>query len=125
MMTVNHSLQLLYMHRNNVGDVGISAIAEALGNCKINALDIGQCGITLTGATSLAAALSSNHTIRGLFLKHNPITIEGALLIVKSAVNNTVCQSVGVDDEYKNDEIWKMMEILKYRNRQEVTYYVL
>ena len=123
MMMVNHSLQELQMWYNNIGDDGISAIAGALGNCKINRLDVGLCGITLTGARSLATALSSNHTIRILLLMGNPITVEGALLIVKSAVDNTVCQYVGyvgIDDEYKNDEIKKMMNILEDRRKQLV-----
>ena len=120
MMMVNHSLQELNMWNNNIGDDGISAIAGALGNCKMNKLDVQQCGITLTGATSLAAALSSNHTIRVLWLNSNPITVEGALLIVKSAVDNTVCQRVGIDDEYKNDEIKKMINILWDRRKQHV-----
>ena len=119
-MMVNHSLQQLIMSHNNIGDSGISAIAEALGNCKINSLDVSGCNITLHGATMLAAALSSNHTIRELSLMNNAITAEGALLIVKSAVDNTVCQYVDIDDEYENDEIKKMMKILKDRRRQHV-----
>ena len=119
MMMVNHSLQQLIMWGNNIGDDGISAIAGALGNCKINILNVVECYITLIGATSLAAALSSNHTIRVLLLRNNAITVEGALLIVKSAVDNTVCQRVGIDDEYwKNDEVSMMMKILRDRRRQ-------
>ena len=118
MMMVNHSLQQLYMRYNNIGDDGISAIAGALGTCKINILDVSECGITLTGARSLAAAVSSNHTIRELWLWHNPITVEGALLIVKSAVDNTVCQDVVINNEYKNDEIKKMMNILEDRRKE-------
>ena len=118
MMMVNHSLQELYMGHNNIGDDGISAIAGALGNCKINILDVQQCGITLTGARSVAVALSSNHTIIQLLLWHNTITVEGALLIVKSAVDNTVCRCVEIDDEYKNDEIKKMMNILEDRRKE-------
>ena len=124
MMMINHSLQELNMFNNNIGDNGISAIAEALGNCKIDILNISQCGITPTGASSLAVALSSNHTMRVLRLTDNPITVEGALLIVKSAVDNTVCQRVGIGDEYENDEIIKMMNILEDRRRQGVSNYV-
>ena len=126
MMMVNHSLQQLNMGHNDIGDDSISAIAEALGNCKINRLDVQECGITLTGARSLAAALSFNHTIRVLWMWSNPITVEGALLIVKSAVDNTVCQRVGIDDEYKSDErVKKMMNILEDRRRREVRYCVV
>ena len=123
MMMVNHSLQQLHMSSNNISDDGISAIAGALDTCKINILDVQQCGITLTGAKSLAEALSSNHTIRKLVLLGNPITVEGALLIVKSAVDNTVCQRVWIDDEYENDEIKKMINILEDRWRPEVRDY--
>ena len=125
MMMVNHSLQELYMGDNSIDDSGISAIAGALGHGKINRLGVQECGITLTGARSVAAALSSNHTITRLWLEDNPITVEGALLIVKSAVDNTVCQYVGIDDEYENDEIKKMMNILKARGVQEVIDYVM
>ena len=120
MMMVNHSLQELIMYHNNIGDDGISAIAGALGNCKINKLDVDHCGIALTGARSLATALSSNHTIRELCLRGNPITVEGALLILESAVDSTVCckVSIYIDDEYENDEgVKKMMNILENRVR--------
>ena len=119
-MMVHHSLQEVHMAHNNIGDSGISAITEALGNCKIDLLNVESCNITLHGATMLAAALLSNHTIRELWLEDNAITVEGALLIVKSAVDNTVCQSVGIDDEYKNDEVKKMVNILEERERQNV-----
>ena len=125
MMMVNHSLQELSISFNDFGDDGISAIADALGvcNCKIDTMDVISCSITLTGATSLAAALSSNHTIRELRLWKNAITIEGALLLVKSAVDNTVCQRVEIDGEYYNDEVSKKMKILKDRVRKEVRNY--
>ena len=112
MMMVNHSLQLLSMNNNYIGDDGISAIAGVLGNCKINELWIRECGITLTGARSLAATLSSNHTIVTLDLSDNPITVEGALLITKSAIHNKVCQHVMIDDEYQSDGVVRMMNIL-------------
>ena len=121
MMMVNHSLQKLYMWRNDIADDGISAIAKALGNCKIDILNVEKCNITLIGATTLAKALSSNRTIRELWLWDNAITVEGALLLVKSAVDNTVCQDVQIDNEYrKNDEVSKMMKILMGRRRQRV-----
>ena len=125
MMMMNHSLQVLSIGNNDIGDDGISAIAGALGNCKISKLDVIKCGITLTGARSLATALYSSNTVRVLRLMNNPITVEGAALIVNSAVHNTVCQYVTIDDEYKNDEIQKMMNILEDRRRQEVKDFVI
>ena len=120
MMMVNHSLQELYMNGNSIGDDGISAIAKELGNCKINVLSVSQCDITLTGARSLATALSSHPTIRRLWLQRNPITVEGAQLIVEAAVHNTVCLHVYIDDEYENDKVKEMLTILEDRIRQEV-----
>ena len=125
MMMGNHSLQELVISHNNIGNDGISAIAGALGNCKINKLDVIKCGITLTGARSLATALYSSITVRVLWLWGNPITVEGALLILNSAVHNTVCQDVLINYEYKNDEIQKMMKTLRYRRRQEVRDFVI
>ena len=125
MMMVNHLLQEFYMSHNNIGDDGIIAIAGELGNCRINILDVQHCGITLTGARLLAETLASNQTIRVLWLMDNPITVEGALLIVKSAVYNMVCQCVWIDDEYKSDEVKKMMNVLEDRRIQEVIYCVV
>ena len=125
MIMVNHSLQELDVNHNEIGDKGISVIAAALGNCKINKLDVRKCNITLIGARSLAAALSSNYTIRELWLWGNAITVEGALLIVKSAVDNTVCQDVMIDSGYcKDDKVSKMMKTLEHRRRQEVRDYL-
>ena len=120
MMMVNHSLQVLNMWGNSIGDDGISAIARELGNCRINLLDVVWCGITLTGARSLATALSSHPTISVLRLPYNPITVEGAQLIVEAAVHNTVCLRVDIDDEYKNDKVKEMLTILEDRRRQKV-----
>ena len=120
MMMVNHSLQELYMWGNSIGNDGISAIARELGNCKINLLDVRKCGITLTGTRSLATALLSHPTIRRLWLWGNPITVEGAQLIVEAAVHNTVCLHVNIDDEYENDKVKEMLTILEDRMRQQV-----
>ena len=127
-MMANHLLQELDIRHSNIGDDGISAIAAALGNCKISGLRVDGCGITLTGARSLAKALYSCTTIRVLWLRDNPITVEGALLIVNSAVHSTVCQDVWIDNVYRNDEIQKMMNILEDRRRKEVkilSFYVI
>ena len=121
MMMKNHSLQKLYLWENSIGDNGISAIAGVLNNTKIIVLSVRKCGITFAGAKSLAAALIFNHNIKELRLSDNDITVEGALLIVKSAVENTVCQHVSINDEYKSDEVKKMMIILKDRKRQHVS----
>ena len=120
MMMMNHSLQVLNMNYNNISDDGISAIARGLGNCKINLLDVSQCGITVTGARILAASLTSHPTIRKLSLWGNLITEEGAQQILEAAVNNTVTVYVSIDDEYQNDKVKEMLTILENRREQEV-----
>ena len=121
MMMVNHSLQVLTMSENNIGDDGISAIARGLGNCKINDLYIDECGITVTGARILAASLSSHPTIRLLSLcNNNLITEEGAQQVLEAAVNNTVTVHVSIDGKYENDKVKEMLTILEKRRIQEV-----
>ena len=94
MMIMNRLLQELYMCGNDIGDDGVSAISEALGDCRINILNLRRCNITRVGAILLAAALSSNYSIRGLWLRDNALTIEGALLIVKSAIYDACSMSI-------------------------------
>ena len=67
-------IQELWMHLNDIGDDGITAIATALTNSRISELLVSGCGITLTGARSLATLLSVNQSIRRLSLQDNPIT---------------------------------------------------
>ena len=71
------SLQILDIPHNNIGDDGINAIARTLSNSQISELDVRGCGITLTGARPLAAALLVNNSIRILNVWNNPITVEG------------------------------------------------
>ena len=125
MMMMNHSPQQLIMSGNNIGDEGISAIAKALGNCKINILHVDECGITVAGARIVATALSSHPTIRMLSLEHNRISVEGAQQIVEAAVNNTVTLIVSIDSEYKNDKVEEMLSILDNRMEHEVRDYVV
>ena len=105
------------MGENNIGDDGISVIAGALGKSRIRELYIHQCGITVTGAKKLATGLSLNSSIIALYVRNNPITVEGACLLLKS-VDNGVCEGVGIDDEYQKDtEVQQMMKILKARRK--------
>ena len=110
-------IQVLIMDRNDIGDDGITTIATALTNSRISILMVDGCGITLTGARSLATLLSVNQSISVLWLWGNFITTEGARLILQSAVNNKACQvDIQIDNEYKSDsEVKRMMTILEDR----------
>ena len=115
------SLQVLNMSYNTIGDNGITAIAGAFGNSQISELYVMRCGITFTGARSLAAGLLVNNSVRILNVQDNPITVEGARLILQSAVDYGICQYVNIDNDYENDDgVKKMMMIILRRKRQEV-----
>ena len=117
----NCMIQELWMSHNTIGDDGITAIATALTNSRISKLWVMNCGITLTGARSIATLLLANHSIRELVLNNNPITTEGAHLILQSAVNNKACQvDIGIHYEYCSDsEVQTMMNILEDRRRMK------
>ena len=123
-LMVNQTLLELDMWDNNISDEGITAISSSLSS--ITVLDVRWCGITFTGVQSLAKALSTNHNIRELELSGNPITVDGARLIMKSAVDNGVCEYVLIDNEYEDDdEVKEMITILDDRRRQNVRNYIV
>ena len=120
-LMVNQTLLKLQMGHNNITDDGITVIAGSLRSSSITELHVSRCGITFTGVRSLAAALSTNQCITKLQLMENPITVDGAHLIMKSAVDNGVCEIVGIDYKYKDDdEVKEMKIILDDRRRQDV-----
>ena len=112
------SLQVLDMSHNNIGDDGITAIAGTLSNSQISELDVSDCGITLTGARSLAEGLLVNNSVRILNVSGNPITVEGARLILQSAVDNGVCKEVYIDKDCQHDDEVKKMMIILYQRQQ-------
>ena len=122
-LMVNQTLLELYMRNNQIGDDGIIAIASSLSNSSITLLDVNGCGISDVGVRSLAEVLSSNQTIRELWLWYNPITVDGARLIMKAAVDNTVCEHVWINSEYYDDEVKRMKNILYDRSKQDVRSY--
>ena len=125
MIKINHTLQVLHISDNPIGDEGIAAIARTLDNASFSELDVSGCNITVTGAKSLAAALKINHNIKSLKITQNifgqNITVDGAIAILEAAVANGVCQEVRIDDKYKSDDkVKELMSILEERKRQEV-----
>ena len=115
------SLQTLDISFNKFGDGGIIAIAGALSSSHISTLDVSGCGFTLTGARSLAAGLLVNNSVKFLHLSYNPVTVEGACLILQSALDKKVCQAVYINGDYsEDDEVKKMMNILKHGDRPQV-----
>ena len=120
-LKVNRTLSVLYMWNNAIGDDGIATIARSLCNSSVVELGVSWCSISVIGVRSLAESLSSNRNIKKIWLHGNPITVDGARLIIKSAVDNGVCEYVGISDEYNNDnEVKRMRASLDDRNIKNV-----
>ena len=115
------SLQVLELGWNNIGDDGIAFIAEALNTSRISILDVCKCGITFIGAKALGLAIQLHHTIRKVLVRDNPITVEGANLILRAALDSKVCQYVSINDEYeRNSDVKKWVASLEHRRKFEV-----
>ena len=85
--------RILDMSENNIGDDGITAIAGALSNSQqIKELNIKQCGITLTGARSLAAGLLVNYSVRRLDVSENNISDDGITAIAGTLSNSQISE---------------------------------
>ena len=89
MIKINHTLQVLNISYNPIGDKGIAAIARTLDKASISKLYVYNCNITVTGAKSLAVALKINHTLKSLVILNyfstysNDITVDGAIAILR------------------------------------------
>ena len=121
MIKINHTLQLINISWNTIGDEGIAAIATNLNYSMISKVYVYQCSITVTGAKALAECLVNNHNIKLLDVRLNSIALKRVIAILEAAVANKVCEEVVIDYEYKSeDKVKEMMSILKERKRQEV-----
>ena len=114
-LKVNQTLETLGFSQNSlIGDDGLAAIAGVLGNCKLALLDLQDCSVTLTGAKLLATGLQTIKQKFVLSLWGNAITVEGARLILQSAVENKASIRVWVDDDYRDDQkVEEMLNVLE------------
>ena len=97
------SLQKLDISSNNLGDEGISHIAEILKqNKQLKELWIGDCGITDKGAASLASALSVNNSLKMLHMGggKGALTKDGLLKITQSLTNNSEFVKLVIPNEF-------------------------
>jgi len=66
-------IHTLSLSGNNIGDDGITVIARVLGTSQICELYVKKCGITLTGAKSLAEGLLISRTTKTIAIISNPM----------------------------------------------------
>ena len=117
---INHSLLLLHIGSNTIGDEGIKAIAKTLSNNRLSKkLNVSHNGITDIGAKELASGLQNNQSIIKLDVRYNDITEDGTIAILEAAIANGVCEVVRVDNKYKsNDKVKELITALEKRRRQ-------
>ena len=74
-----------------------------------------------TGATVISKLLMNNCVIQELGMRGNAIGVEGARVILQSAINNEACQAnIRIDNEYSRDsEVETLMNIMGDRRRME------
>ncbi|XP_072892196.1 NACHT, LRR and PYD domains-containing protein 3-like [Hemitrygon akajei] len=88
-----HKCQELRLGENELGDSGVNLVSVALRNpeCKIQKLELGNIGITDSGAEDLASALSTNPSLTELDLNGNKLGDLGVKL-VSAALRNPECK---------------------------------
>ncbi|XP_032872141.1 NACHT, LRR and PYD domains-containing protein 3-like [Amblyraja radiata] len=95
-----HNCQCLRLGDNDLGASGVKLVSVALRNpdCKIQRLELQRVGLTDSGAEDLASALSTNPSLKGLYLSGNKLGNSGVKL-VSAALRNPDCkiQILGLD----------------------------
>lgn len=82
-LLVNNSIRVLSIAENDIGNIGITAIAAGLHRVQINELHLRKCGITADGAKSLGDTLI-NSRIKVLSIPDNLIGDDGITAIVRA-----------------------------------------
>ncbi|XP_032872142.1 ribonuclease inhibitor-like [Amblyraja radiata] len=75
-LSTNHTVTLLWLSGNKLGDSGVKLVSAALTNpdCKIQRLWLMDVGLTDSGAEDLVSTLSTNRSLTGLYLTDNSLT---------------------------------------------------
>ncbi|XP_062896023.1 NACHT, LRR and PYD domains-containing protein 3-like [Mobula hypostoma] len=88
-----HKCQELRLSDNKLGDSGVKLVSAALRNpeCKIQKLELGSVGLTVSGAEDLVSGLSTNPSLMVLNLNDNKLGDSGVKL-VSAALRNPECK---------------------------------
>jgi hypothetical protein len=98
---VNSVLQELDLFRNNIGESGAAAIAEALKvNSTLQQLDLRWNAIGSSGAAAIAEALKVNSSLQELCLGCNAIGSTGAAAIAEALKVNASLQKLCLRGNY-------------------------
>ncbi|KAM9660246.1 NACHT, LRR and PYD domains-containing protein 14 [Trichechus inunguis] len=82
-LITNQSLIFLNLSTNNLLDIGVELLSEALRHpmCYLQRLSIERCGLTVAGCEDLSSALISNKRLTHLSLADNVLGDDGVKLI--------------------------------------------
>jgi len=72
----------------------------------------------VTGAKALAKSLLVNNSVTCLDVQYNPITVEGARMILQSAVGNGICHVVKFNCVDNDEEAFLLKQILHMREKR-------
>ena len=99
----NSTLKELILSSNNISDVGATDLAQALHyNSTLNELNLNNNSISDVGATALAQALHHNSTLKELILSCNNISDVGATDLAQALQHNSTLKTLYL---YGNDGI--------------------
>ena len=99
-LSVNSSLEELYISFTSIGDEGVAHIANALQtNTTMKVLNVSKCGISCKGAESLARALSVNSSLEKLKITFNILSDNGKAHIATARQANSTLKSLSLDDD--------------------------
>ncbi|MFB7916458.1 gala protein [Streptomyces sp. NPDC056061] len=104
---------------NSLGDEGAHAVADALapGGHGLRTVYLGCNRIGADGAAALAGALADDDTVRGLWLKRNPVTDAGVRALVPMLRHNTVLRTLDlVNTGLTTDGLGALLAVLTERS---------
>ncbi|XP_052051841.1 ribonuclease inhibitor isoform X2 [Apodemus sylvaticus] len=115
-LTKNRSLMELQMSSNPLGDLGVQELCKALGqpDTVLRVLWLGDCDVTNSGCTSLAAVLLANRSLRELDLSNNCMGEAGVLQLLESLKQpSCALQQLVLYDIYWTEEVEDQLRALE------------
>ena len=88
-------IQVLDLSCNDLGDDGAQLLSKGLANaCTLKVLNVDNCGIKSTGVTSIAIAVSCNHTLQVLSLDKNTISPDAVVELTEFIRENSTLKEL-------------------------------
>uniref|UniRef100_A0A671G5J3 NLR family pyrin domain containing 4 n=2 Tax=Rhinolophus ferrumequinum TaxID=59479 RepID=A0A671G5J3_RHIFE len=118
-LTENPNLRHLQVGCNDIEDVGVKLLCEALTHpdCRLEDLGLGACKLTSTCCKDLALALTSSKTLRRLNLTGNSLD-HGGVLVLCEALRHPECrlQVLWLEKAVFDEETQRLLMAEKERN---------